>query len=70
MKENVDYEMTGADGSVTTIKIIKSRTNVVKGGEYLFQYLEGETRKPITPKKDNTFWLPKMYIHLLKFKEI
>jgi hypothetical protein len=74
MEINKKYEITFPNGSTTTVVLVSIKIN--NGQHYLFQYLDGETRKPVTPNKDtddgklNRFYFPEMYLKLTKYKEI
>ena len=70
MKENTDYEITFLNGSVTTLRLLETRESSTGCDDCLLEYLEGETRKPITPDKGNTFWFPKPYLKDLERKKI
>ena len=71
MKENVDYEVTFPNGDVTTLRLLETRSGAISSGDdCLMQYLDGENRKPVTPKNNNSFWFPKNYVSLCKIVEL
>lgn len=76
MEINKEYELTFKNGQVTTVKLVKIESYCVGGDHYLFQYLEGETRKHITPNPNtdeggkNQFYFPGVLMNCLSYKDI
>ena len=64
MKIGNKYEIVFPNGDTTTVKLICEKYDT-----YKFEYLEDETRKPVTPI-DNMFHFPVLYTNLLKIKEL
>lgn len=73
MKEGKKYEITFTGGEVIRVKLLK-----VDSGDMMFQYLEGETYKPLTPLEvghntdelEDVFFFPKGLSFTFKYKEI
>ena len=71
MDINKSYEITFKMGQKTTVKLIRIEKYDPSQDHYCFEYLENESRKPVTPTKGtNYFHFPGKLMDCLTYKEI